>query len=335
MLVVPTVEAELNLWSLLTAQPALDRITLRRPIIALSVDAEGRRSWDLANLRPRRSRASPPADSAQPPQSTSGGTAPNTEPRHTAALSKLGSGSIRVIDGTVRYRDHGSGSNVEIEALNVTLAADNPDAPVKIDGKLAVRGQPLTIAASVSPVRALLADQPAQLAIKVSSAPFEGAYQGSLALAEGVSLDGTLKLQAPSARALGEWLGRPLPANGEADAVVLSADLKVTPGKVALSRLQANLGATTMAGALALENKQQRQHLSGSLDVSELDFGRLRHGPAGPRARRPNRHLRHRLVRQNPRRRRRPVRRRTSRAEAEGGATIPLTLRSWARSMPT
>ena len=96
-----------------------------------------------------------------------------------------------------------------------------------------------------------------------------------LTLAEGVSLDGTLKLQAPSARALGEWLGRPLPANGEADAVDLSADLKVTPGKVALSRLQANLGATTMAGALALENKQQRQHLSGSLDVSELEFGRL------------------------------------------------------------
>jgi AsmA protein len=275
ILVVPTIEAELSLWSLLTAQPGLERITLRRPTIALSVDAEGRRSWDFTSLRPRRSRASPVADSAQPPQSTSGEAAPNTEPRQTAVLSKLGSGSIRVIDGTVRYRDDGTGSKVEIEALNVTLATDGSNAPLRIDGTLAVRGQALTVAATVSPVGALLADQPAQLAIKVSGAPFDGAYKGSLALAAGISLDGTLKLQAPSAQALGGWLGRPLPASGDADAVAFSADLKVTPAKVALSRLQANFGAATMAGALALETKQQRQHLSGSLDVSELDFGRL------------------------------------------------------------
>ena len=111
--VVPTVEAELRLWSLLTAQPALDRITLHRPIIELSVDAEGRRSWDSANLRPRRSRGIvPPPIARNRLRATSGGTAPNTEPRHTAALSKLGAGASGVIDGTVRYRDHGSGSNV-------------------------------------------------------------------------------------------------------------------------------------------------------------------------------------------------------------------------------
>jgi AsmA protein len=273
-LVVPTVEADLNLWSLLTAQPALDRITLRRPTIALSIDAQGRRSWDFASLRLRQPRSRPATDNAQA-QPPSEGPADAPDARQATAQSRFGSGSIRVIDGTVRYRDHGSGSNVEIEALNVNIVAEAPDAPLKIDGTLAVRGQPLTIAATASPVRALLASQPAQLTIKVSGAPFKGAYQGSLALAGGISLDGTLKLQAPSARALGDWLGRSLPAHGKADVVDFSADLTVTPGKVALSRLQANLGAATMAGALALETKQQRQHLSGTLDVSELDFGQL------------------------------------------------------------
>lgn len=274
MLVVPTVEAELSLWSLLTAQPALERITLRRPTIALSVDAEGRRSWDFTSLRPRRSRTAPSMDSAQTQQPSAEITS-TTEPKPTTALSKLGGGSIRILDGVVRYRDGRTGSNVEIEALNVTLATDGSNAPLKIDGTLAVRGQALTVAATVSPVGALLAGQPAQLAIEVSGAPFKGAYQGSLALAAGISLDGTLKLRAASARVLGGWLGRPLPASGDADAVAFSTDLKVTPAKVSLSRLQANLGATSIAGALALETKQQRQHLSGSLDVSELDFGRL------------------------------------------------------------
>src|SRR6185295_1078643 len=38
-LVVPTLEAELRLWSVLAAQPAVERITLHRPTIELSVDA--------------------------------------------------------------------------------------------------------------------------------------------------------------------------------------------------------------------------------------------------------------------------------------------------------
>jgi len=274
-MVVPTVEAELRLWSLLAAQPAVERITLHRPTIELGVDAQGRRSWDFTGLRPRRSRTLPATDSAQA-QQPSGEPASTTEPRQTTTvLSNLGGGSIRVRDGTVRYRDHGTGSHAEIEALNVTLAADGPDAPLKIDGTLAVRGAKLAIAATVSPVHALLTDQPARLAFKVSGAPFEGIYQGTLALAAGISLDGTLKLQAASARALGDWLGHPLAANGDADAMAFAADLKATPARVALSNFQASFGTATMTGSLALDTRQERRRLSGNLNISDLDFGRI------------------------------------------------------------
>ncbi len=283
MLVVPTVEAELSLWSLLTAQPALERITLRRPTFVLSVDTEGRRNWDFTSLQRRRPRTLPATDRVQT-QQPSAETTSATELKQTIALSKLGGGSIRILDGVVRYRDDGTGSNVEIEALNVNLVASGPDAPLKIDGTLAVRGQPLAIAATVWPVRALLADQPVELAIKVSGAPFEGTYQGSLALAAGISLDGTLKLQAPSARALGDWIGRPLPANGDADAVAVSADLKATPARVALAKFEASFGIATMTGSLALDTSQERRRLSGNLDISDLDFGRLIVRPRSSRA---------------------------------------------------
>ncbi len=151
-LVVPTLEAELRLWSLLAAQPAVERITLHRPTIELSVDAQGRRSWDFTGVRSRRSRSLPATDSTQA-QQPSGEPTSATEPRQTAIQSKFGSGSVRVLDGTIRYRDHGSGSHTEIEALNVTLATDGPDAPLKIDGTLAVRGAKLAIAATVSPIQ--------------------------------------------------------------------------------------------------------------------------------------------------------------------------------------
>ena len=282
-LVVPTLEAELRLWSLLAAQPAAERITLHRPTIELSVDAQGRRSWDLTSVRSRRARSLPATDSAQA-QQPSGDPTSATEPRQPTIQSKFGSGSVRVLDGTIRYRDHGSGSHAEIEALNVTLAMDGPDAPLKIDGTLALRGAKLAIAATVSPIQGLLTDQPARLALKVSGVPFEGTYQGTLSLAAGISLDGTLKLQAASARALGDWLGRPLAANGDADAVTFSTDLKATPARVALSSFQATIGPATMTGSLALDTRQERRRLSGNLDISDLDFGRLLVNPGRNRA---------------------------------------------------
>lgn len=279
VLVVPTIEAELHLWSLLTAQPAVERITLHRPTIELSVDAQGRRSWEPANRPPRRSASS---DSA--PRDASGTLAPAGEMRPRMVSPRVGAGSIRIVDGIVRYNDQGSGNHSEIESLNLTLATDDPAGPLKVNGTLNVRGAPLTIAGTVSPLQALLADQPAQLAFKVSGAPFEGSYEGFLTLAAGIAAEGILKLQAPSARILGDWLGRPLPANEDSDAAALSAGLKMSQGQVMISNLQANVGAATMAGSLTLDTQQQRRRLSGNLQLSELDFGRLLASPRRDRS---------------------------------------------------
>ena len=271
-LVVPTVEAEIRPWSLLTAQPTVDRITLHRPTIELSVDAQGGRSWDFAGRRSRRSRPAPGNSDVQQPSEE---PLPINETAPAKALSKLVAGSIRIIDGTVRYSDHGSGAGSEVEALNLTLAADDPAGPLKVNGSLMVRGAPLTIAGSAASMQSLLSDQPAQIAFKVSGPPFEATYEGVISLAAGLSIDGTLKLRAPSARALGDWLGRSLPSNEDGDAVVLSTELKATQSRAALSNLQANIGPYTMAGSLVLDTQQQRRRLSGNLQVSELDFGKL------------------------------------------------------------
>ncbi len=175
-LVVPTVEAEIRPWSLLTAQPTVDRITLHRPTIELSVDAQGGRSWDFAGRRSRRSRPAPGSSDVQQP---SGEPLPaNETPAARAALSKLVAGSVRIVDGTVRYSDHGSGSRSEVEALNLTLAADDPSGPLKVNGSLMVLGAPLTIAGSVTSMQALLSDQPAQIALQSFRAAFRGHLRG-------------------------------------------------------------------------------------------------------------------------------------------------------------
>jgi AsmA protein len=195
-------------------------------------------------------------------------------PAARAALSKLVAGSVRIVDGTVRYSDHGAGTRSEVQALNLTLAADDPAGSLKVNGSLMASGAPLTISGRVTSMEALLSSQPAQIALKVTGPPFEATYEGSINPAA-LSIDGVLKLQAASARILGDWLGRPLPSNEAGDAVTLSTELKATQSRVALSNLQANLGPYTMSGSLVLDGQQQRRRLSGNLQVSELDFGKL------------------------------------------------------------
>ena len=316
--VVSTVEAEIRPWSLLTAQPTVDRITLHRPTIELSVDAQGGRSWDFAGRRSRRSRPAPGSSDVQQP---SGKSLPaNEKPAARAALSKLVAGSVRIVDGTVRYSDHGSGSRSEVEKLNLTLAADDPSGSLKVNGSLMVLGAPLTVTGSVTSLPALLSDQPAQIALRVSGPPFEATYEGVIGLAADLSVDGMLKLQAPSARALGDWIGRPLPSNEDGDAVALSTELKATQSRVTLSNLQANLGPYTMAGALVLDTQQQRRRLSGNLQVSELDFGKLLAKPKRNDTACPC------LPCPSPRCRQ-PRRRRASAGATADGATTHLTFR--------
>lgn len=282
-LVVPTVDAELRLWALVTGGPAIERITLHRPTIELSVDATGRRSWEVAGGRSRsRPGASPGDGSDQRQPSSEPSTISEREP--PKALAKLGAATIRIVGGTARYSDHRSATHTELESLNLTLAADDPSGPLKVNGTLSVRGAPVTVAATVSPMQSVLSRQPAQLALTVSGSPFEGTYQGTISLDAGIALDGTLKLQAASARALADWLGRPLPAHDDSDAAALSAGLKMSQGQVMISNLQANVGAATMAGSLTLDTQQQRRRLSGNLQLSELDFGRLLVSPGRDRS---------------------------------------------------
>jgi AsmA protein len=258
-LVVTALEVELRLWSLLSRQPAVERVTLLRPTIELAVDAAGRRSWETAKVQaPALRGAAPNAGAARPPIAV----------------------NLRLVDATVHYRDHRSGSHSEIGSLDLTLAADNPSTAVEMAGSLVANGAQLTVAGTASPLSALLSKEPAQVSIRITGAPFEAAYEGVLSLGEGFALEGMLNVKAPSARALGDWLGRPLPPGTDADAVTALATLKVAQGQVSLSGLDARVGDAAMTGTLALGTDKGRQHLSGSLRLSELDLSRLLRRPA-------------------------------------------------------
>ena len=271
MVTVPSLEAEVSLWSLLSRRPQVGHLTLHRPAIELTIDAQGRRNWEFAGPRAGPSAAVDAGVRDPQPLTEPAGPA---RPTTVATLERLGIRSVRVVDASLRYRDERSGSQYDISPLDLTLAANDLDGPVEVNGTLAWRGVRVALSGTAVPLRAILADQPAQLSLKLSGAPLEAAYQGTLTLKGGISADGTFSIKAPSARALGDWLGADWLAGSASDALVVAAHVTASNGQVTLSSIEASLGDTALAGSLALDIKD-RPSVSGTLRISELDLSRL------------------------------------------------------------
>jgi uncharacterized protein involved in outer membrane biogenesis len=185
-LAAPSLDVETSLWSLLSRRPRLDRITLRRPMIELTVDAQGRRSWDAAAPVPLPGRPPDPAAGLSPIQGITSITSTRSRrPRPWA---------VRLLDGTVRYRDERTGASYEIGALNIDAAAETAAGAVTMNGAFVWQGEPFHFSATMAAGRAG-DSQLEQVALKLAGGPLEAAYRGTLSRRGGIAVEGIFSLQ--------------------------------------------------------------------------------------------------------------------------------------------
>jgi AsmA protein len=284
---VDALEAQVSLLSLFTSQPSIRRLVLTRPVLELRVDAQGRRSWDFA-AGPRPVRAAQVAFGgdahAQLAQLVQQGRRPASGEQLAAALERLAPSRVSILDGTLHYVDERNGARYEVKSADLDLALERADGPLEAKGSLALQGEKVAVEAALGPMRALLQEQKARLALKLAGRAIEAGYDGTLSVASGPALDGMLSLRASSLETLAAWLGRPMTGGQETGTLSLSSPLSVGNGQASLSRLTATLGDVSLDGALKIETKGARPRLTGNLRVSELDFGRMlvRPGAAAP-----------------------------------------------------
>jgi AsmA protein len=265
---VPSLEVEVSLLSLLLRRPQVGRVTFHRPAIALVVDAQGRRNWEIGRRAPRK------ATETGDGQDADASSDLDAASRQAAAAERIAGGTLRIVDATLRYRDERSGEEHEVSALDLELAAEDSDGPVAVTGGLTWRGVPLRLSGKASPLRVILAGQPAELGLEFRGAPVQVAYTGTLSLKGGIASNGAISLEAASVRALADWLGLAWADATGADALAFKGQIETGDGRVALSSLEASLGDARAAGSLVL-HLEGRPKLSGKLQVSELDLGAL------------------------------------------------------------
>jgi AsmA protein len=279
-LVMHSLEVQVELLSLLSSQIIVKRLVLNGPLIDLRIDAQGRRSWDLAQQSsPRRSAQLAPraADTASAAVFAGLGARAPDRPTEAPLARVLGqlveAANVRTIDGTVRYSDERVGAGEEITGLNVDLAVIDPARPLMIKGSLAWRGEKVAFEATLGPVGVLLESGQAQLEGRALARAFEAAFAGKVHLGDDLALEGNLTLKAASALALGQWLGAPVSSGSDAGALALASTVSAAGGQLALSGFNASVGDRVLSGDVTLATAPLRPHVSGQIRMTELDVG--------------------------------------------------------------
>lgn len=276
---------------LLSRKVSVERLVLSEPVFELWVDARGRRSWDFAGLAvspaimvaqapsPKQDAAKSPADlppelqdflrnSTRPGEA---GQAPPASPRR-AAVPDIALGEVSIENGTVRYRDERAGLAEEVRAINARLAGKTLASPIEAKGDLLLRGDKIDFDGRIGSPRALLEERSSRVTLMVVSPRATSRYDGSLSLAKTAQLDGTIKVETPSVRALADWLGAKLRPGPGLGAFELEGDLKAGGTSINLDNAKVRIDAISGTGNASVDMSSARPSVRAGLRLGAVDL---------------------------------------------------------------
>lgn len=282
MLTMESLDVTLKTLPLFRREVAIDRLVLNKPALELRVDAQGRKSWEMAKVgvvgATRLARAAQSsaldADASEAAivvaANATRGAAASLDGR--SPLAELALGDVRVVDGSVRYLDERTGVRHQADAVNLKLALTSIASPLTAAGSFAWSGETVTLESTLGSVEAALRGQPAPLAAKVDGVRASSRFEGAMTLGEAIALEGKVNAKTDSVRALARWLGQRLPRAKGFGAMSLDGNLKVAGSSLTLADATLALDGATATGTLSVEAGGAKPLVRASLKMSELDL---------------------------------------------------------------
>ena len=248
---------EVRLLPLLTGEIAIDSFVLVDPSIVLEVDRQGRKNWEFG---------APAATGVTAAKPVSGGGA-------KGGLSDLKLGDIRITNGTVTYIDAKAGTREEIKNVNVTVALANLDSPLKAAGEVAWKGETVSLKLDVAAPRKLIEGAASGVKTSLSAKPVTLAFDGTVASAAVLKVEGSVDLKVPSIRALAAWTGNPVTSKGQGlGPLAVKGKLGVNGPRLAFTGAEFELDQTKARGDVEFDSTGPRPAIKAKLDVDKLDL---------------------------------------------------------------
>lgn len=297
---VATIDIAVPLLPLLRRQVKVERLVLKRPVLELRVDAQGRRNWDFGPPGQRASltggtpvqvaamtngqRRSDAADDlgdlvrrTAAPAVVSTAADPAGLP---LALDDLQLNDVRIENGVVHFRDEQSGAREDLTAIDLLLSLESLDAKLGVRGAVVWHQEKTGIDGWIAAPRDLIAGKPSKLAIKLAARPVETLLDGTLALRPDAQFTGTLNATSKSARALAAWFGRDLPAGAGMGPMAITGQLGASGQRLDFKDAVIQLDGATARGDISVEPGAQRPMVRANLKFDKLDLNLYRGGQA-------------------------------------------------------
>ena len=281
-------EVQVALLPLVSRNVSVERLVLRRPVIELRVDGQGRRSWDFAaagslpqpGLLRYAQVATRGADGQKLPAELQD-FVKNASPANTAAKVKLGGagglsfGDVHVAEGTIKYADARKGVQHEVKGIDARLSLKEISGPLDFNGQLVLGGERVAFEARVQSLIEALEERPTRVTFKLGAKPLDFSYDGIASLGHVGGLDGRVTLKSPSLDALFRLLQVPLSGAEQLGALAIDGQVKVAGPIVGISGASFALGETSAKGNISLDSSNPRPLIKANLKFAALDLNRL------------------------------------------------------------
>lgn len=299
MATIARLDVAVDLMSLVSRRIEVKKLVLTRPRFELRIDGAGRKSWEFAAARTgaahlrlaavlNRDGVSSMSDAAGIVVADARVfAAAAASPGKSLSLEELRLENIRVVDGELSFSDDRSRASWRVASIDAEFASAGMRNPLTAKGDLDWQGETVNFDGSVSTVASLLKEERARVVMNARSRPLSGTYDGTLDLDGGGRLDGDLNATSPSARALAQWLGKPLPPNEGFGPLSVAGRLKTTEGLVTLDGATISLDGNRATGSIAATTGGTRPHVKADLRITELNLNPYLNGTstaAGPRS---------------------------------------------------
>lgn len=279
------VEVQLALLPLIVREIRIERLTLYKAQLALTVDGSGRRNWEFAELSGPRSSTPPkyaqaggrandaglPADIKDIMRNSSPPGA-GAAPRGSLGLEGVSLDDVRIVDGRVRYDDATTGARYAATAIDAKLSLASIGGPLTVRGHMTVAGERIEVDARLDQLRDVLAQRPSNVRLTLDGPQVSVRYDGKLAGGQQPSADGRASIKTASAAALARWLQLPIAGLEGLGAMTFDGAVQVSGTGASISSASFGAGATTGTGSASVELASGRPRIKANLTFARLDL---------------------------------------------------------------
>jgi AsmA protein len=286
----PTLKAKsivvgVRLLPLLGQDIIVDKLVLHEPVFDLRVDAEGRKSWDMAAAAMRPVRLAQVSPGGVVKDFSDGFSTRVPAAALAASVNDLSLGDIRIENGTVLYSDDRSGEAYRIDKLNAEADLESIAQPLDAKGSLVWANETIDFDGKLTAPADILEERPAKLAVRITGRPLTLSYDGAVTLGQTAKAEGDVSGKAPSLRGLAKWLGSELPPAPGFGEVGFAGYLVAGESSVRLSDAQLSLDGATATGTVSANLGGARPLVVADLKVSNLNLDNyVAEGGAAPSA---------------------------------------------------